>query len=95
MSFLNHRNRLEALAGIRHSIQVGTLDPILTPYFDGRVEEGDVRSPALRAALADLLAATDRVETQARADLTSLKSADRADTRNRERHERAEQGRQI
>jgi len=92
---LSVRSRLDQLVGISHSIQVAVLDPILTPYTDGRVIEGDVRSPALRQAIAGLLAAADRVGTQAKADLASLKAYEHAKQLNEDRHTRAEQGRQI
>ena len=69
---LSHESRLQVLSGIGHAIRAGCLDPVLSPYFDGRVAEGDCRSPDLRAAIADLLTAVRRVGTQSRADLEQL-----------------------
>ncbi len=92
--FLSHKTQLDALSMISRSVQLD-LDPELAPYFDGRIPEGDVRSPALKAALADLLTAADRVADQSKEDLAALKAADRAETLNRERSERAEQGRHV
>jgi hypothetical protein len=91
---VNNRTQLDTLSRTGHSIRAAMDNP-LAPYFDGRIPEGDVRSPALKSAIADLLAAADRVAAQAKTDLALWTTAERADTRNREAHERAEQGKQI
>jgi hypothetical protein len=88
LSHLSNESRLRALSVIGRSIRAGCLDPVLDPYIDGRTE--DVRTPALKQAIADLLAAVDRLEATAKGDLASWASAARAGTLNRERHERAE-----
>jgi hypothetical protein len=90
LTSLTHESRLRALSDFGESCRVGCINPICDPYIDGRTE--DVRSPALLAATADLLAAADRLGAQAKLDLTTWLSAERAETLNRERHERAEKG---
>lgn len=69
---MNLHDRLEVLAGTTDLINRAILDIVLAPFFDGRIPEGDTRSADLKSAIADLLAAADRVGAQALADLEQL-----------------------
>jgi hypothetical protein len=73
MAIVTHQNRLEVLGRLGRCIRFD-LDTVCSPYWDGRIPEGDTRSDDLRSATADLLAAVDRLEAQARADLEDLEA---------------------
>jgi hypothetical protein len=85
---ISYPSRLETLSHVTASIEAAVIAPIIAPWGDGRTEQQP--SPALKQAIAAMLDSCDRLETQAKADLTEWKAAARADTRNREAHERAE-----
>lgn len=68
---VSHRTQLASLSTARYGVH-RTLENVLAPWFDGRIPAGDIRSPDLKAAVADLFVAADRVDAQAKADLEQL-----------------------
>jgi hypothetical protein len=88
LDHLSYPSRLETLSHVTASIEAAVIAPIIAPWVDGRTEQQP--NAAIKAAIAGLLAAAERLEGLAKHDLAEWKAAARAERLNVARHARAE-----
>lgn len=72
---LHHAEQLETLSHVGAWLRSDLAD-CEAPYASGRVQEGDLRSSALKAAQATLIAVADDFASQAAAELTAYNQAE-------------------